>query len=154
VRALLALLLLPLVASLAQGQDAARINAVDDGSGGGPGYHYDPLRLAVAPGATVTVHDAGQEPHTLSAVDKSFDVSLAPGGDATFTAPTAPGEYKFYCKYHAGPATEPGQGMAGVLVVQAANATSSTPAAKSPGFGPAALVVALGAAVLLLGRRR
>jgi plastocyanin len=40
--------------------------------------------LTVAPGATITV------------VSKDFDGSE----QGTFTAPTQPGEYAFYCKYH------------------------------------------------------
>ena len=39
-----------------------------------------------------------------------FDVHLAGNGGATFTAPTQPGEYAFYCTYH--------PSMKGTLIVQ------------------------------------
>jgi plastocyanin len=39
-----------------------------------------------------------------------FDVHLAGNGEATFTAPTQPGEYAFYCTYH--------PSMKGTLMVQ------------------------------------
>jgi plastocyanin len=156
-RALLLLLVLLAfaLAPLAASQPGAGLTATDDGSGGGPAYHFAPDRLVVAPGATVTVSDTGQEPHSVTAVDKSFDVTVQPGGGATFTAPAAPGEYRFYCKFHAGPTTQPGQGMAGVLVVQSANATtpaSSSPPAKTPGFA-AWTPVAAALALVALRRR-
>ena len=51
--------------------------------GGAPG-------IGTRPGAhSVTSQTAGQ-----------FDVHLAGNGEATFTAPTQPGEYAFYCTYH------------------------------------------------------
>ena len=55
---------------------------------------------APASGAhSVTSQTAGQ-----------FDVHLAGNGEATFTAPTQPGEYAFYCTYH--------PSMKGTLMVQ------------------------------------
>jgi hypothetical protein len=39
-----------------------------------------------------------------------FDVHLAGNGEATFTAPTQPGEYALYCTYH--------PSMKGTLMVQ------------------------------------
>ena len=61
--------------------------------GGAPG-------IGTRPGAhSVTSQTAGH-----------FDVHLAGNGEATFTAPTQPGEYAFYCTYH--------PSMKGTLMVQ------------------------------------
>jgi plastocyanin len=47
------------------------------------------------------VHNNGPSDHTVTADDgKSFDVSVSSGKDATFTAPTKPGIYKFHCNIH------------------------------------------------------
>ena len=73
----------------ANGQPGGR--AASDG--GAPGS-------APASGAhSVTSQTAGQ-----------FDVHLAGNGEATFTAPTQPGEYAFCCTYH--------PSMKGTLIVQ------------------------------------
>lgn len=58
--------------------------------------------LTVRPGAQITVVNRDGAGHTVTADDgKSFDVSMAGGGgSATFTAPSAPGTYKFHCTIH------------------------------------------------------
>ena len=81
--------------SMASGQRGA--NGQPGGSaasdGGAPG-------IGTRPGAhSVTSQTAGQ-----------FDVHLAGNWEATFTAPTQPGEYAFYCTYH--------PSMKGTLMVQ------------------------------------
>jgi hypothetical protein len=59
-----------------------------------------PATAACRPGAhSVTSQTAGH-----------FDVHLAGNGEATFTAPTQPGEYALYCTYH--------PSMKGTLMVQ------------------------------------
>jgi plastocyanin len=63
------------------------------GDGGTPGIG---TRLG---SHSVTPRTAGQ-----------FDVHLAGNGEATFTAPTQPGGYAFYCTYH--------PSMKGTLMVQ------------------------------------
>ena len=41
------------------------------------------------------------EAHTVTADGAGgFDVTVAPGQTATFTAPAAPGTYPFHCTYH------------------------------------------------------
>ena len=81
--------------SMASGQRAANGqpggSAASDGGAPGIGTH---------PGAhSVTSQTAGH-----------FDVHLAGNWEATFTAPTQPGEYAFYCTYH--------PSMKGTLMVQ------------------------------------
>lgn len=152
------LLLVLLVAPLALAQGAT-LTAEDNGSGGGPGYRFAPNRLVVAPGATVALANTGTEPHTFTPVQKDAfaDVTLQPGEHGSLTAPTTPGEYKFYCKFHASADADPATAMAGVLVVQAANATTTAAPATTthadPGFEAVLLVAALGSGVLLLRRR-
>ncbi|MGX1159725.1 plastocyanin [Arthrobacter sp. SLBN-100] len=58
--------------------------------------------ITVAPGAVVVVTNMDAAPHTVTAEqDKAFDVELGGGGaSATFTAPSEPGSYPYYCTYH------------------------------------------------------
>lgn len=67
---------------------------------------------SVDPGAKVTVKNVDQVTHTVTAdsSERLFDVSVDPGGTATFSAPTTPGRYKFHCNYHSN--------MHGTLVVK------------------------------------
>ncbi|MHA7278457.1 cupredoxin domain-containing protein [Arthrobacter sp. MDT2-2] len=65
---------------------------------------------AIAPGATVTVINEDDAPHTVTAKDEGgFDVDVSGGETVTFTAPDEAGEYAVICTYH--PA------MSGTLVV-------------------------------------
>ncbi len=62
-------------------------------------YSFPPL--TVAAGERVRVLDGDDEPHTLTAVDGSFDTGsfdMAEPGE--FTAPTNPGTYQIYCRIH------------------------------------------------------
>jgi plastocyanin len=54
----------------------------------------------VKAGATVTVHNTGSVTHTVTADGGSFDVSIDPGKDVTFTAPAQAGSFKFHCSIH------------------------------------------------------
>ena len=47
---------------------------------------------------------------TVTADDGSFNISIGPGKTATFTAPSAAGDYKFHCNIHSQ--------MTGTLTVQ------------------------------------
>lgn len=118
----------------------------------GEGYdtRFYPARLEVAPGAEVRfVNNNSQIIHTLTAADGSFDAdAVSPLTNRTFVAPTAPGEYAFFCKYHRE------GGMVGVLVVKAAAAQTPAPAPaesakRTPGVGAFALLATLGALACL-----
>ncbi|WP_245791376.1 cupredoxin domain-containing protein [Actinacidiphila rubida] len=65
-------------------------------------FAFHPSPLKVAPGATVTVTNADSTAHTVTATGaKAFDTgTIAPGGTATFTAPKAPGSYRYICTIH------------------------------------------------------
>ena len=68
--------------------------------------------LTVAPGAVVTVTNMDSAGHTVTAEQgQAFDVDVrGSGGTATFTAPSAPGSYPYYCTYH--------PNMRGTLIVK------------------------------------
>jgi plastocyanin len=56
---------------------------------------------AVKAGATVTIHNDGSVTHTVTSDDgTSFNTSIDSGKDATFTAPSKAGTYKFHCSIH------------------------------------------------------
>lgn len=146
-----AILLLLLFVPLASAQ-AIEIVATDDGSGGGPGYHYEPRMLTVHPGEAITLRNTGQEPHSFTPAQKGAfnDTVLQPGETATITAPATPGTYKLYCKFHASASADPATAMAGTITVFAA----STPPPRAPGFtGPVALAILAIVAVAVRGRR-
>jgi plastocyanin len=54
----------------------------------------------VTAGAKVTVHNNGPSTHSVTADAGGFDVTINSGADATFTAPSKAGTYKFHCKFH------------------------------------------------------
>jgi plastocyanin len=59
-------------------------------------YHFYPHGLAVPPGTKISVVNEDKVPHTLTALDKSFDTGqLPPGHGATITAPHTPGVYHY-----------------------------------------------------------
>ena len=76
-------------------------------------FAFHPASLTVAPGATVTVHNADKSTHTVTASGASkgaFDTGdISPGATATFHAPTKPGSYSYICNIH--------QFMMGTLIV-------------------------------------
>jgi plastocyanin len=55
---------------------------------------------SVTAGTTVTVHNNGPSTHSVTADAGGFDVTIDSGKDATFTAPSKAGTYKFHCKFH------------------------------------------------------
>ena len=65
------------------------------------GFRYSALQ--VAPGTTITVKNLDDSEHTVTSDTKGlFDVDdIASGSPKTFTAPTKPGTYTYFCTYHA-----------------------------------------------------
>lgn len=59
--------------------------------------------ITVAPGATVTVTNKDGAAHNVVSDDagKFKTTGVKQGESTTFTAPTAPGTYKFSCTFHA-----------------------------------------------------
>ena len=80
---------------------AAEPATSSDSSGGYVVKDYTFAPLTVAPGETVRVLDGDDEPHTLTAVDRSFDTgSFDKSEPGTFTAPSKPGTYDIFCEIH------------------------------------------------------
>ena len=156
--ALVLLLALPAVASAQGGAGVVRM--LDDGSGEGPAYRFDPTALAVAAGAPLSLRNEGLDVHTFShdvpAEERAFHTGpVEPGRSVDLPAPAAPGEYPFVCVFHGG--------MRGVLTVAAESATTTTTTAPPDGREasgedartPLAAWVALAAlALVALLRRR
>jgi LPXTG-motif cell wall-anchored protein len=91
---------------------------------------FDPKTITVNVGDTVMWMDQGQNEHTVTADDASFDSGDLKTGEKTsfaFTFSKA-GTFAYHCKYHAS------LGMVGTVVVQAAAAPTSAaaPAAAAP----------------------
>ena len=74
-------------------------------------FSYE-MDRAASPGETVLVRNEDSAGHTVTSDDgTSFNVNVKEsGGTATFAAPSKPGSYPFYCRYH--------PGMRGTLVVK------------------------------------
>jgi plastocyanin len=74
-------------------------------------FVFGPASLAVGPAAKITVVNEDRAPHTVTAVNKSFDSGTVPGGQrGGFTAPSSPGTYPYVCTIH--------PSMTGVLIVK------------------------------------
>ena len=139
-------------------------------------YKYLPDPLEVSPGLTVVVMGfpdtnktaAETEPHTVTDVRcpisgpcDTFDVRNVPPdmSEHPFKAPTEPGTYPYFCRYHG---DRQGSGMVGTLVVSesvpvatpptSTNAAPTSPEGNETSFAGFALV--LTAVLLALGFRR
>lgn len=73
-------------------------------------FSFTPSTLKVKPGTKVKVVNKTSVTHTLTARDHEFNTGDVKGHTSTtFTAPTKPGRYPYFCKIH--------QYMTGTLVV-------------------------------------
>lgn len=118
---------------------------------GGYESRFAPERIEVAPGAAVTFRANGSFQHNLRATDGAFSAGDVPArGEATFTAPSTPGEHPFECRFHAD------AGMRGVLVVldDAAGAAPDEAQQRTPAPGFLALALVAALVALLVGRSR
>lgn len=72
-------------------------------------FAYDPAEVTVAVGVTLQVRNADSAPHTITAVDGSFDTgAIIAGASGTLTVASA-GQFDFRCTLH--------PSMTGVLTV-------------------------------------
>jgi plastocyanin len=60
---------------------------------------YRPADFFVAPAREVRVVNRDDEAHTVTSFDGSFDVRVAPRGEAEFLSPE-PGVYAYSCRFH------------------------------------------------------
>src|SRR5688572_5851552 len=89
-------------------QPATTISALDD--------VFEPASPQVPLGSSVTVTNDGNNPHTVTLDDGTFDSEIAPG-ESTTVAVEDPGRIPYYCRFHGAPG---GFGMAGTILVGAA----------------------------------
>ena len=82
---------------------------------------FEGVAHTAAAGATITVVNQGDLPHTLTAVDGSFDTGTVRPGASRTIALDEPGRQRVYCTLHG---TTDGAGMAGVIDVVAAEPAS------------------------------
>lgn len=74
-------------------------------------FTFDPPRLTVKAGTTVTWYNEDDIPHTVAAVGKQFrSKALDTDGKFSFTF-TTPGSYEYFCSLH--------PHMTGMIVVEA-----------------------------------
>jgi plastocyanin len=140
---------------LPQAGQTVSVAAIDD--------EFRPTSLTVTAGTTVVWTNQGQNPHTVTASDRAFDSgTLEPGQTFSVTFDEA-GQVPYYCQIHG----EPGSGMTGVVIVQAAPAeggdegppASGSGGLAATGFDPIPLafavlaLAAVGLTALLAGRK-
>ena len=80
-------------------------------------FVFEPGKLTIKAGTTVTWTNRDDIPHTVAAKDRSFK-SKAMDTDESFSFTfTAPGEYEYFCSLH--------PHMTGTIVVEAATGSAS-----------------------------
>ncbi len=81
-------------------------------------YAFDPNVIRVAPGTQITIQltNVGQIEHDFTFEEADVEVDVEPGEtvEFTFTAPSQPGEYEFYCEVSG----HKELGMVGKLIVE------------------------------------
>jgi plastocyanin len=90
--AILSMVVLVVFAPAASAQDDMTVSIQD--------FFFSPDQMTVAPGTTVTWVNDGQQPHTSTADDGTWDSgTLQPGDDYSFTF-DQPGTYTYHCSVH------------------------------------------------------
>ena len=64
-------------------------------------FQYNPAELTAKAGQPITVTNNDDMPHTVTAKDKSFDVTVPAKGTAQVTVPKA-GNFPYTCSLHPG----------------------------------------------------
>ena len=82
-------------------------------------FTFNPPRLTVKTGATVTWENGDDIPHTATAAKMQFKSKVLDTGEAFSFTFTSPGTYEYFCALH--------PHMTGTIVVEAATARSSAP---------------------------
>ncbi|WP_043736549.1 cupredoxin domain-containing protein [Nocardia asiatica] len=63
-------------------------------------YRFD-MPPTVSPGATITVRNIDRVEHSVTSDAVGlFDAEAEPNGTGSFTAPSTPGSFPLYCRYH------------------------------------------------------
>ena len=96
--------------------------------------------VTIAAGDTVVWTDNGNFPHTVTADDGSFDSGNMSRGQTFSRAFATPGTFRYFCKIHGAAG---GVGMAGTIIVQAAQVSTTTTTAAPTTTTPAAPAAAV-----------
>jgi amicyanin len=102
---LLAAIILPVSA-----QDAPGTVGIDN-------FTFNPQKLMVKAGTTVTWTNKDDIPHAIAAVSKQFKSKALDTGDAYSFTFTTPGAYEYFCSLH--------PHMTGTIVVEAATGSNA-----------------------------
>ena len=128
--AILSMVAVVVFAPAASAQDDMMVSIQD--------FSFSPDQMTVAPGTTVTWVNDGQQPHTSTADDGTWDSgTLQPGDDYSFTF-DQPGTYTYHCSIHPDmTATITVSGDGGGATPSAS--ASMSPSASAPASAPAKL---------------
>ena len=63
-------------------------------------FAFSPQVIVVAPGTTVTWTNADEDPHTVTANDKSFHSAAMDTDESYSFTFTRPGEFAYFCSLH------------------------------------------------------
>jgi len=85
--------LVPLQAVVAAAPAKVQKVAIDN-------FAFAPQVIVVAPGTTVTWTNADEDPHTVTATDKSFHSAAMDTNESYSFTFARPGEYAYFCSLH------------------------------------------------------
>jgi amicyanin len=108
-----ATLVAPLLAAITlpvSAQDAPGAVGIDN-------FTFNPQKLTVKAGTTVTWTNQDDIPHAIAAVSKQFKSKALDTGDAYSFTFTTPGAYEYFCSLH--------PHMTGTIVVEAATGSNA-----------------------------
>ncbi len=63
-------------------------------------FKYDPPAIQVDAGTEVAITNSDAAPHTLTAVDESFDSGTIDGDAEGSVTVEEPGTYEYFCRFH------------------------------------------------------
>lgn len=93
-------------------------------------FDYKPGSVTIKAGDTITWTNTGQEPHTVTADDGSFDSGKMGAGENFSMRFDSPGTYGYYCSLHGGPG---GEGMSAVVIVEGGGNSEEPPSVDPEG---------------------
>jgi plastocyanin len=95
-------------------------------------FDYRPGSVTINAGDTVTWSQDGEQPHTVTADDGSFDSGQMAPGETFSMRFDSPGTYRYYCTLHGGPG---GEGMSAVVTVEGGSGSEEPPSVDNGNEG-------------------
>jgi plastocyanin len=83
--------------------DTANAAEGEGTSAGGDAYEITDIAytdVTASAGGSLAIANSSGAPHTFTADDGSFDVSIDADGEASVDVPAEPGDYPFHCEIH------------------------------------------------------